>query len=131
VAHYVLVADDEFYITSLVALKLRQAGYEVTTVDNGAQALAKATERKPDLVITDYQMPAMNGYEFAVALKSNPATADVPLVLLSARSHLLEGEQIEQTNIKQIVAKPFSPRNLLATVNELLGVTTEAKAPAA
>ena len=117
----IIVADDEAYVTTILASKLRQAGHEVVTVSNGQAAFELAVQNAPNLIITDYQMPLLSGYEMSVKLRQDPRTAGVSLIMLTARGHHLSEEQLAATNIRHLVAKPFSAKDVLAKVNKLLG----------
>jgi CheY-like chemotaxis protein len=117
----ILVADDESHIRSVVSLKLSNAGYDVATAADGQEALELATARRPDLIITDYHMPHLSGLELCQRLKESPATAGIPAILLTAQGYALDSEDMQRHGISQMLSKPFSPRQLLATVNELLG----------
>jgi CheY-like chemotaxis protein len=123
----ILVADDETHILNVVSLKLRNAGYRVVTARDGREALDLALQEHPDLVITDYHMPELSGIELCRALRANPLTAHVPAVMLTARGYQLETADTESSGIRALISKPFSPRQLLTTVEELLG-GAEAKA---
>jgi two-component system alkaline phosphatase synthesis response regulator PhoP len=122
----VLVVDDEIHIVQVVAIKLRNNGFDVITCENGAQALDLASNEKPDIVVTDFQMPLMTGVELVQNLRSQPDTADIPVVLLTARGFAIENEQKENLKISACVSKPFSPRELLQTVEEVLKQTVSA-----
>ena len=114
----ILVADDESHILSVVSLKLRNAGFRVLTAQDGEEALEMALHEKPDLLITDYQMPLLSGLELCQRLRQQKAS--VPTIMLTARGYSLEPEETAQNGILRILSKPFSPRHLLATVQELL-----------
>ena len=116
----IIVADDEPYVTATLATKLRQAGHEVFTAGDGQQTLALAMENLPDLIITDYQMPVMSGYEMSLKLKENQSTSRIPILMLTARGHHLSAQQLALTNIRAIFPKPFSARELVSKVDELL-----------
>jgi two-component system alkaline phosphatase synthesis response regulator PhoP len=116
----VLVVDDEIHIVQVVAIKLRNNGFDVITCENGAQALDLASNEKPDIVVTDFQMPLMTGLELVENLRSQPDTADIPVILLTARGFAIKNEQKENLKISACVSKPFSPRELLQTVEEVL-----------
>jgi CheY-like chemotaxis protein len=116
----ILVADDESHILHVVSLKLRNAGYRVVTARDGQEALELAAQEKPDLLITDYHMPQLSGLELCQKLKQDPATCEIPAIMLTARGYHLEAHDTEQNGILRLVSKPFSPRHLLATVNEVL-----------
>ncbi|MHC4996716.1 MAG: response regulator [Planctomycetota bacterium] len=116
----VLVVDDETHILHIVSLKLRNAGYTVETALDGEEAYAIALEREPDLVITDFQMPYMTGLELCRRLRQDAVTAETPVLMLTARGFNLHHEDLSQTNIVGVLSKPFSPREVLAKVNQLV-----------
>lgn len=116
----ILVADDETHILHVVSLKLRNAGYRVLTAQDGMEALEMAQHERPDLLITDYHMPQLSGIELCQKLKSDPATSGIPAIMLTARGYHLEPHDTEQSGILRMISKPFSPRQLLTTVNEVL-----------
>lgn len=118
--HTILVVDDEAHITHVVSLKLRNAGYEVRTAGDGEEAYELACASPPDLIITDLQMPYMSGLALCLKLKATRATAHVPAVMLTARGHALEEHDLEKTNILLVLSKPFSPRQILETVEQIL-----------
>ena len=117
----ILVVDDETHILHVVSLKLRNAGFDVITAEDGEEGLAAALEQRPDLVITDYQMPYMTGLELCKKLKEHQATHATPALMLTARGFSLASEYIDQTNIAGVISKPFSPREILTKVYELIG----------
>jgi CheY-like chemotaxis protein len=105
----------------VVSLKLRQAGLNVVTASDGQEALEMIRANRPDVLVTDYQMPVMSGYDLSVMLQASPATASIPILMITARGHTLSPEQIARTNIKAVMCKPFSPRHVLERVLDLLG----------
>lgn len=127
----ILIVDDEPHITHVLALKLRNAGFEVVTAGDGEEALEAALNRTPAMVITDLQMPYMDGLEFCKALKINESTRSVPALMLTARGFSLARADIELTNIREVLSKPFSPREILLKVNAILGITSESEGLAA
>jgi two-component system, OmpR family, alkaline phosphatase synthesis response regulator PhoP len=118
----ILVADDESHILNVVSLKLKNAGFRVLTARDGSEALDLANAERPDLLITDYHMPRMSGIELCKKLKQSPETAGIPAIMLTARGYNLEPQDTEQSGIRQMISKPFSPRHLLSAVNEVLGI---------
>jgi two-component system alkaline phosphatase synthesis response regulator PhoP len=82
----VLVVDDEIHIVHVVAIKLRNNGYEVISADNGAEAFKLACKEKPDIIVTDFQMPGMTGLELVEKLRQREETRDIPAIMLTARS---------------------------------------------
>ena len=86
-AKTILVVDDEPHIRYLLDFKLRQVGFTVITANNGAQAFDLAAQHRPDLVVTDFQMPAGSGLDLCKRLRANPGTAEIPALMLTARAH--------------------------------------------
>ena len=124
----ILIVDDETHILHVVSLKLRNAGYDVVTAEDGEEGLATALERQPDLVITDYQMPFLTGLELCQKLKENQTTCNTPALMLTARGFSLPEELLGQTNIAEVFSKPFSPKEILETVQRLLDQNSGSKA---
>lgn len=125
----ILVVDDEAHILQVLSLKLRNAGHEVITARDGEEAFESALREPPDLVITDFQMPYMTGLELVHAMAGEPATAQVPVIVLTARGYAIDEEDLAIGNIKDVLSKPFSPRAILARVDAILGSGgTEAEA---
>lgn len=116
-----LVVDDEIHIVQVVAIKLRNNGFDVTTAENGAVALEYAKEIKPDIIVTDFQMPVMTGLELVENLRQDADTADIPVIMLTARGFAIEEDRREELKISACLSKPFSPRELLASVEEIVG----------
>lgn len=132
----VLIVDDEPHIARVVGMNLERAGVDVSSADDGREALRAVEEDGPfDLVITDYQMPVMDGFELAQALRECETTCEIPVIMVTARGYKLTGDQLERTNIRHLLAKPFRPRDLvelalrtLGCVDEVVGSGGEAKA---
>ncbi|MCG3179287.1 MAG: Alkaline phosphatase synthesis transcriptional regulatory protein PhoP [Phycisphaerae bacterium] len=116
----IMVVDDEAHILHVVSLKLRNAGYEVQTAGDGEEALELALAEPPDLLITDYHMPVMNGVQLCSQLRAHEQLKSIPAVMLTARGYALEPEDMEKTGILTLLSKPFSPRELLAVVQQVL-----------
>ena len=112
--------DDEIHIVQVVAIKLRNNGFEVITAENGAEALELIQSNHPDLVITDYQMPVMTGVELIENLRSDPRFAELPVIMLTARGFAIEEEKKERLNVAACLSKPFSPREVLQCVQDVL-----------
>ena len=121
VAKTILVVDDEAHIVQVLSLKLRNAGYLVQTAADGEEAFETARADCPDLVIADFQMPYMTGIELCRALAADPVTADVPVLILTARGYAIDDADLAVGNIRDVVSKPFSPRGILKQVEGLLG----------
>jgi CheY-like chemotaxis protein len=119
-AKKILIADDEIHIIHVVAIKLRNNGYEVVAAGNGAEAYELACREKPDIVVTDYQMPLMTGIELIEKLRANEPTKDIPVILLTARSFAISQEQQQSLQVSACLSKPFSPKELLKTIQDIL-----------
>jgi len=117
----VLVADDEAHILHVVQIKLEHGGFEVVAATDGREALEQARTVEPDLLITDLQMPFLSGLEVAARLRQDAATQHIPVILLTAKGFEVDRAAIANTNVKMILTKPFSPRDLLSRVQEVLG----------
>ena len=116
----IVVADDEAHIRNVVSLKLRNAGYDVLTAVDGEEALDLCIAEMPDLLITDYQMPYMTGADVCRELRSRDETRRIPALMLTARGFDIEPEEMQQAGIAAVLAKPFSPREVLDKVADLL-----------
>ncbi|MBN2590248.1 MAG: response regulator [Sedimentisphaerales bacterium] len=116
----VLIVDDEIHIVHVVAIKLRNNGYEVISANNGAEAYELACDIKPDIIVTDFQMPVMTGMELVEKLRENEQTKNIPVIMLTARSFAVTKEQREQLHISDCLSKPFSPRELLVNIEDIL-----------
>ena len=118
-----LVVDDEIHIVQVVAIKLRNNGFDVTTAENGAVALEIAKQDKPDIIVTDFQMPVMTGLELIENLRQDEITKDIPVIMLTARGFAIEEEKRQQLKISACLSKPFSPREVLQTIEDVLNQT--------
>jgi CheY-like chemotaxis protein len=116
----ILVVDDEVHIVQVVAIKLRNNGFEVITAENGAEGLELAIQERPDLIVSDFQMPVMSGLEMIENLRAKPETRDIPVVMLTARGFAIEDEKKQQLGVAACLSKPFSPRELLQSIESVL-----------
>jgi two-component system, OmpR family, alkaline phosphatase synthesis response regulator PhoP len=119
----VLLCDDEIHIVRAAEIKLARSGYEVRIAHDGEEAWEWIQRDPPDVLVTDVQMPRVDGFELTRRVRSNPATKDLPIIMLTAKSfELTSREIVEQFGVIHVMAKPFSPRELARLVDELLGV---------
>jgi len=123
----ILAVDDEAHILHVVSLKLQNAGFNVVTANDAEEAFEAATGPMAgaagaaiDLLITDYQMPGMSGLDLARKLHAEPGKKHLPVLMLTAHGLALEQVELGQAGINVCLSKPFSPRELLARVHELL-----------
>ena len=110
----ILVADDEAPIANVVAMKLRNAGLAVTVALDGQEAYELAKADRPDFLITDLQMPGMNGLELCARLAAE-LDGGIPTILLTAKGFELDRTALAGLPIRRVMSKPFSPRELLAS----------------
>ena len=115
----VLVVTDEIHIVQVVALKLRNNGFEVVTASDGLTAYELACSEMPDAVISDWQMPGLTGIELIDKLSSNQATSHIPVIILTAKGYSIEQDKSQTVNAYACLSKPFSPRELLDKLNAL------------
>jgi len=120
----ILVVDDEIYIVHILDFSLGMEGYEVITALDGEQAVERAQAEKPDLIVLDIMMPKLDGYETCKALKQNPATHDIPVILLSAKGRNVDQKIGFEVGADDYITKPFSPRKLVERINAILGQTS-------
>ncbi len=112
----ILVVDDEEDILELVRYNLTKEGYRVQCVQSGEQALAKSGEEPPDMILLDLMLPGLDGLDVCRALKKNPATAGIPLIMLTAKGEDADIVTGLELGADDYVTKPFSPRVLLARI---------------
>lgn len=115
----ILVVEDDPDIAELVEHHLSRAGYATSVVGTGADALERIRER-PDLVLLDLMLPGLSGFEICRKMRSDPQTATVPIIMLTARAE--EESRVEglELGADDYVTKPFSPRELLARLRAVL-----------
>jgi DNA-binding response OmpR family regulator len=115
------LCDDEIHILRAVEFKLTKAGYDVQISPDGEDAWQSIQKQKPDLLITDCQMPRLTGIDLVRRLRSCAETAEIPVFMLTAKGYELSPELIyQELHVLRIIAKPFSPRDLLQDVNDVL-----------
>ncbi len=121
----VLIVEDERDIVELLTINLQKAGYQTSTALNGRQALAAIDASTPDLILLDLMLPELSGIEVARRIRTSPATADIPIIMLTAKG--TETDQLAGLNMgaDDYIAKPFSMRVLLARVEAVLRRTTK------
>jgi two-component system alkaline phosphatase synthesis response regulator PhoP len=125
----ILVVDDEIYIVHILDFSLGMEGYEVVTALDGEEALAKAFEVKPDLIVLDIMMPKVDGYETCKALKADERTKNIPVILLSAKGRNVDMQTGYDVGADEYITKPFSPRKLVDRINAMLGQADTTKLP--
>jgi two-component system alkaline phosphatase synthesis response regulator PhoP len=119
-AKKILVADDEVFMLRLLEMTFKKGGFTVVSCRDGKEALAKASVELPQLIVLDVMMPGLDGLGALRQLKENPATRDIPVVVLSAKGHALTKVEAEASGAALFLAKPFSPNELLEAVQKFL-----------
>jgi len=117
----ILVADDSMTMLAMVSARLERAGYDVITVTRGDDALSRAQELRPRLVVLDVEMPGLDGLEVTRRLRADETMAGLLIVLLTASSGQAEIDAGVAAGADAYVTKPFSPQELEARVEQLLG----------
>lgn len=116
----VLIADDDQVTCDLLSFKLTRAGYSVLTAGDGAAALAQILEDPPDLAILDVMMPGLSGFDVLRKVRQNPATANMAIILLTARTRESDVDTGFASGAQDYIRKPFSPTELLHRVKAVL-----------
>ena len=119
----ILVVDDEPHIVRLVSFSLERAGHEILEANDAPSGIAIIREQRPDLVLMDVMMPGMTGFEALEILKADQSTADVPVVMLSAKSQEYEQEEGLERGALRYICKPFTPSALVEAVSEIVGAS--------
>jgi DNA-binding response OmpR family regulator len=117
----ILLCDDDIYILRAAEFKFQHAGYTVDTAGDGLDAWESIQRVRPDLVITDCQMPRLGGLDLVQRMREDPATAEIPVLMLTAKGFELPRDEIsKKLGVLAVIPKPFSPRELLQRVNAIL-----------
>lgn len=117
---HVLVVEDEPHIQQLLAYNLERAGFEVAQAIDGEDALTLVEERLPDLVLLDWMLPSLSGLEVCRQLRRRPATAHLPIIILTARGEEPDRLRGYEIGADDFITKPFSPAELIARVRAVL-----------
>jgi CheY-like chemotaxis protein len=119
----ILLADDSITIQKVVELTFSDGDYEVTAVNNGAKAIQKLGEMRPDIVLSDIIMPEKNGYEVCEYVKSHPELRHLPVILLTGTFEPFDPDRAEKAGCDAVVTKPFESQSLIHKVEELIAQT--------
>jgi len=122
----ILIVDDEADALEVLGFKLREAGFAPIFAKDGARALAAARNERPDLMVLDLMLPEVDGLEVCKILRRDPATANLPILMLTARAAEMDRVLGLELGADDYVTKPFSPRELVLRIRKLLARTTSA-----
>jgi len=116
----ILIVDDEPEAIELVEFNLKQAGFEVISAADGATALKKSRELLPSLIVLDLMLPEMDGLEVCKVLRRDPATVNIPILMLTAKAAEIDRVLGLELGADDYLTKPFSPRELVLRVKKIL-----------
>lgn len=117
----VLLCDDEVHILRAAEFKFQRAGFDVRTAADGLEGWEQILARRPDLVITDWQMPRLDGFGLVQRIRAEESLSDLPIMMLTAKGFEVSHEELRtRWGVCAVIAKPFSPRELLLRAGELL-----------
>jgi two-component system phosphate regulon response regulator PhoB len=116
----ILIADDEDHLRLLVRMTLESDGYRLLEASDGREALELARKERPALLIIDWMMPEMTGLQTLEALRGDPDTTAVPVIMLTAKSQKADRNQALRLGIRGYLVKPFSPLELMQLVETVL-----------
>lgn len=119
----VLIVDDEPLTQDLLRMMLEPAGFRVTCAEHGLEALEKVKDNKPDIMILDVMMPHMDGITVCKKIRSNPETANLPIVMLSGKTHLNAVEEGLEAGANRYLPKPTSRADLIQNLHDVLAET--------
>ena len=119
-ANKILIVDDEAAIRDMITIALEMAGYHCLEADNAQNAHAIIIDQKPDLILLDWMLPSISGIELARRLKRDELTADIPIIMLTAKSEEDNKIQGLENGADDYITKPFSPRELVARLKAVL-----------
>jgi CheY-like chemotaxis protein len=115
----IFLVDDELHVAQILGRRLEREGYAIQTARDGVEAFDRIVETRPDLIISDLQMPRLDGIGLAEQLKAEPSTSGIPIIMLTSRGHRADADTVERTNIIRLVAKPFSSHEMVKLVAEV------------
>src|SRR5258706_15856757 len=125
----ILLADDSITIQKVVELTFSDGDYEVVAVNNGAKAIQKLSEMRPDIILSDIIMPEKNGYEVCEYVKSHPEYRNIPVILLTGTFEPFDPDRADKAGCDAVVTKPFESQSLIHKVEELISQSQNMAAP--
>ncbi len=116
----ILIADDEQHIQELLEMIFEEEGYEVVTASDGAEAVEKAKSELPDAIIMDIMMPKLDGYQAFHSLRDDPATATIPVLILTAKSESIYDRISKGIGASDHITKPFDPAEVVEKIESMI-----------
>ena len=117
----ILIADDSDMMRKIAKMTIGKDSYEVIEASNGAQAVEIALKELPQLILLDAEMPEMDGWEATKALKANPLTVGIPILICTGHDLSDEDELVKESGISGYVSKPYNPVQMISKIKEVLG----------
>lgn len=117
----ILFAEDQLDFLAVNKLYLERHGYRVVAAENGEEAIRAAHEVRPDLILMDFSMPRMDGIRATTAIKADPQTRDIPVIMLTAHSYGSVGRRAREAGCACFITKPCDPKRVLSEVESLIG----------
>lgn len=116
----ILLVDDYRDALDIWDIYLSGFGFHVVTATNGTDALTLAEQHRPDVVVTDLELPGLSGFDIARQLRATPATKDVPLIAVTGYSHVVNSDQARSAGFSRVIVKPCPPDVLLEEIRRVL-----------
>jgi two-component system cell cycle response regulator DivK len=116
----ILVVEDQEDNRQILRDLLANAGFEMIEAEDGVQAIAAASQHRPDLILMDIQLPTLDGYEATRRIKADPALSAIPIIVVTSYALSGDDDKAREAGCDAYVAKPYSPRALLAKIREFL-----------
>ncbi|MDX1386402.1 MAG: response regulator [bacterium] len=116
----ILIVDDETELSDMVQLRLLADGYDVFIAKDGFEAMDKAEAYHPDLILLDLMMPDMNGHQVCQALRSNPETSDISIIMLTAKNQRYDKIKAKERGVRDYIVKPFEMDDLERRIENCL-----------
>src|SRR5512135_832618 len=127
----ILNIDDSPTVQRLIEMILSSQGYQVVLASDGEEGIAKAKSEKPALILVDFVMPKMNGFQVCKTLKEDPEFRDTPIILVTSKGDKVGSKFVDTLGITEYFTKPFQPEELLAKIREVIDKRKAAEAAAA
>lgn len=117
----ILIADDSDMMRKIAKMTIGKDGYDVIEASTGAQAVEIAIKEQPQLILLDAEMPEMDGWEATKALKKNPQTVGIPILICTGHDLCEEDDLVKESGISGYICKPYNPVQMISKIKEVLG----------